>query len=387
LWKHDSRPISFTLVVDDFGVKYVGREHIDHLINALKQAYDLHVDWEGSFMLGMSLKWNYNKRHVDLSMPNYIKKALLKFLHSKPRRHQAQPHPWTPPNYGAKVQYTQPSDPLPILSTKDTKRIQEIVGTFLYYARAVDPTMLVALNDIGSQQSKPTAVTAQHICQFLDYAACNPDAVLRYTASGMILHIHSDGSYLSAPNARSRAAGHFFLTSNPANLKQPAYPPPPPNGAVHTVCKTLRNVMASAAECELGSLFYNCQEAVPMRHALIEMGHPQPATPVQTDNTTALGIVNSSIRQRRSKAMDMRFHWVQDRVNQGQFLVYWAPGKNNMADYFSKHHPASHHQLVRPKYLLACAISQLNSHFSTSKFAQGCDLPELSTQTSGTKIL
>ena len=124
------------------------------------------------------------------------------------------------------------------------------------------------------------------------------------------------------------------------------------NSPIHTVCKTLRNVMASAAEVELGALFYNGQEAIPLRHALIEMGHPQPPTPVATDNTTALGLVTSSIKQRRSKAMDMRFHWMQDRVQQRHFLVYWAPGAENMADYFSKHHLASHHQKMRAKYLL-----------------------------------
>ena len=62
-------------------------------------------------------------------------------------------------------------------------------------------------------------------------------------------------------------------------------------------------------------------------------------------------IVNSSIRQRKSKAMDMRFYWVQDCVQQGQFRVYWEPGRNNKADYFTKHHPPAHHQKVQSEYL------------------------------------
>ena len=159
--------------------------------------------------------------------------------------------------------------------------------------------MLPAINDIGSQQSKPTATTAKRLCQLLDYAASNPDAIIRYTASGMVLHIHSDGSYLSAPCSRSRAAGHFFLSSWPKDITKPDNPPPNSNGPVHTVCKTLRNVMASAAETELGALFYNCQESCALRTALIEMGHPQPPTPVATNNSTAFGIVTSSIKQRR----------------------------------------------------------------------------------------
>ena len=77
--------------------------------------------------------------------------------------------------------------------------------------------------------------------------------------------------------------------------------------------------MASAAEAELGALFYNGQVAEPTRTCLKEMGYPQPSTPIKTDNSTAAGIVNSSIRQKKSKAMDMRFYWVKDRVSQKTF--------------------------------------------------------------------
>ena len=223
-------------------------------------------------MLGMSLKWNYHQRHVDISMPKYIETCLKKFAHPKPSSHQAQPHQWIPPKYGEKVQYAHEPAPSPSLSTRDTKRVQEIVGTLLYYARAVVPTMLPAINDIASQQSQPTQEMARHLCQLLDYAASNPDAIIQYHASGMVLHIHSDGSYFSAPKSRSRAAGHFFLSTWPRDTKKPDNPSPPNNGPVHTVCKTLRHVMASAAEVELGALFYNGQEAVPLRQPLLKWG-------------------------------------------------------------------------------------------------------------------
>jgi hypothetical protein len=84
---------------------------------------------------------------------------------------------------------------------------------------------------------------------------------------------------------------------------------------------------------------------------LKEMGWPQPATPMQTDNSTACGIANDTIKQQQSRAIDMRFYWVQDRTQQGHFDIFWKPGSTNLADYFTKHHPAKHHQLMRPKYL------------------------------------
>ena len=105
--------------------------------------------------------------------------------------------------------------------------------------------------------------------------------------------------------------------------------------------------MASAAEAEYVSLFLNGQAAVPIRTTLIEIHHPQPPTLIQVDNSTAVGIANKSIKQKRSKAMDMRFHWIQDRILQDHFNVIWKPGPTNLGDYHSKHHPTPHHIQVR----------------------------------------
>ena len=73
-------------------------------------------------------------------------------------------------------------------------------------------------------------------------------------------------------------------------------------------CKILQNVMASATESELGSLFVNAQDAAPIRTASIEINHPQPPTLIQVENSTAVGISNKAIKQRTSKAMDMRLY-------------------------------------------------------------------------------
>ena len=198
-------------------------------------------------------------------MPNYSNENMLKkFFHKN--------HPNIKHNHingllqptAKNVQYSHEPTPSPFLSTKDTTCIQHILGILLYYARAVDPTMLPYVNDIASQQAKPTAATTNHLCQLLDYAASNPNATIRFRASGMVLHIHSDGSYLPAHCSRSRAAGHFFLKNWPKDITKPDHPPPPTNGPVFAVCKTLRNVMASVVETELGALFHNGQEAVPL---------------------------------------------------------------------------------------------------------------------------
>ena len=109
--------------------------------------------------------------------------------------------------------------------------------------------------------------------------------------------------------------------------------------------------MSSAVEAELGALFINAKNAVSMRHTLEELGHPQPPTPMQTDNKTAHDLLTKEIMPKALKAMDMRFHWLRCCKAQGQSRYCWRPGTQNLADYFTKHHPASHHKANRPTFL------------------------------------
>jgi hypothetical protein len=153
---------------------------------------------------------------------------------------------------------------------------------------------------------------------------------------------------------QARAAEQRVTFSSVLPHFDPASPPaviPTLNGPIHTMCKIIDVVVGSAAEAEIGAGYLNAQEAVPICTTLRELGHPQPATPMQVDNTTAEGFSNGTMKQKRSKAMDMRWHWLQDRTRQGQFLVYYRPGKDNLADPFTKHHPPDHLVAVTPNFL------------------------------------
>ncbi len=85
------------------------------------------------------------------------------------------------------------------------------------------------------------------------------------------------------------------------------------------------------------------------------MGHPQPKTPIQTDNSTTEGFINSKIQPKCTKSMDMRFEWLKDREAKNQFRFFWRLGKTNLADYFMKHHPPDHHWNVRREFLTRVA--------------------------------
>ena len=123
------------------------------------------------------------------------------------------------------------------------------------------------------------------------------------------------------------------------------------NGAIHIHAGICPNVVASAAEAELGALFYNCQNGKIHRLTLEELGHTQPPTPIHCDNETAVGIANNTVKKQRSRAMEMRYFWIVDQVAQKQFNIAWHPGQENLADYFTKHFDSKHHQQARPWYI------------------------------------
>jgi hypothetical protein len=159
----------------------------------------------------------------------------------------------------------------------------------------------------------------------------------------MILAVHSDASYLSKPKAHSRAGGHFFLSTNTQLLEN--------NGAILNIAHIIKNVMSLVTEAELAALYIMAREAVYIQIILKEVGHKQPPTPMQTDNAMADGVINGEVQPKCTKAMDMQFHWLQDRECQQQFRIYWQPGKLNYADYWTKHHPTVHHRNIHKEFL------------------------------------
>jgi hypothetical protein len=284
LWLHETLPISFTLVVDVFAVKYVGKQHAEHLRDALLRAYKLTTDWTATVYSGMTLKWDYNNRIFDISMPGYVSNVLSRFQHDAPKHPQHNPSLYVTPIYGAKTQYAT-KDETPPLMAQQCLTIQKVTGSVLYYARAVDLTVVMPLNDIATEQTKATEKTQAATNQLLDYLATQPDAIIRYHASNMILHIHSDASYLSVSKARSRLGGLFFLGNK--SPEQDTL-----NGSILNVASVIRNVVASTAESEVGACFHNARTGAPLRVTLTELGQTQPPMPLRTDNSTAFGILN-----------------------------------------------------------------------------------------------
>ena len=172
LFKHISLPIQFTLVVDGFGVKYVGQQSVDHLINALRQDYEINTDWSGSLYCGITLNWNYEGlRYVDTSMPHYVEKQNQKYGHVKSKHRQDTPLQPAQRTYGKYTQKHTPPDESPRLDEAGQKYVQRVVGSYLYYRQAADPPILHAPSVLGSEQADATENTRKKATQFLDYMA------------------------------------------------------------------------------------------------------------------------------------------------------------------------------------------------------------------------
>ena len=205
--------------------------------------------------------------------------------------------------------------------------------------------MLCALTTLVAAQTQGTQMVMDSVVHFLNHCTTHPNSVLWCHKSGMILHTHSDASYLTEPQARSRVGGYHYFGNKLGK------PDPPNQAPVLPITAVMKNVVSSAAEAEIGGTYKNCKEAVILRNTAADLGHPQTTTPVQVDNSTADNFANNKLKQQRSRAIDMRFYWVQDRVKQGQFHIYWAPGSINLADYYTKHFSAADHRRLRGKYL------------------------------------
>ena len=147
----------------------------------------------------------------------------------------------------------------------------------------------------------------------------------------------------------------------------------------------MKTVLASAAEAELGALFINGRAAIHLRYILTSIAHIEPPTPIKTDNTTALGIIKDTVKQKRSKSIDMRYYWIQDKNEDNTFHIFWKPGIQNLGDYFTKHHSPSHHKQMRKHYILSATKQSgmrgcVDTQISTQKDI--CTIPGISLHTS-----
>ena len=211
LFVHVNNGVAFTLVVDDFLIKYSSKAAANHLLNTLRELYEITENFaQTQKYVGITLEHVKENRLIYMSMPGYVQKALTRFNRLNIKGTNS-PILYVPPKYGQFPQEVLPDNPYPPLTDAQKLELQEIIGVFLFYARAVDPLMITAVNKLGCIQAIATTQILEAVDRFMAYASRFSETKLAVRASDMKLYGHSDASYLSEPNSRSRAGGYLFL--------------------------------------------------------------------------------------------------------------------------------------------------------------------------------
>ena len=130
LFKHHTRDIAFTLMVDDFGIEYTNQANVGHLINAVQDKCLFKVDWEAKQYIGFHLNWDYDKHELCTSMEGHVEQALKEFKHSTPKQRYKGPSHIKRPKFGEPVQYVK-LDTSPTLTLEHIKFIQRVTGKIL----------------------------------------------------------------------------------------------------------------------------------------------------------------------------------------------------------------------------------------------------------------
>ena len=185
--------------------------------------------------------------------------------------------------------------------------------------------LLTVKKKISRHKIQKTLKKMQKMKRLLQYVSSHRNIGIRFYASNMILSLLSDASYLSRPRARSVYGTYAYF--GPAHTI---------NGPIACTSKMITNVVSAVSEAELSGGFHAAQDAVQYRRTLHDLGYPQPPTLLRMDNTVAIGLATNTINAKRSKAMDMRYFWIIDRVAQKQFIIQHIPGIWNLADHFTK---------------------------------------------------
>jgi hypothetical protein len=328
LYKHATNGVSFVLVVDDFAVKYLKDDSLNHLVNTLKDAgYELSVDLKASKFCGLDIKYNKREGWIEISCKGYVDKVLHRFRHRKFKK-ESSPMVYVTPNFGEKIQMAK-DDPADTMSPAAILEAQQIIGCVLWYSRMVDAPTLTAVTKCASQLGEARISLEPKLDRLLGHLAAFPNNCVRYYASDMVFRTFSDASYLSETKSRSRAGayGYFGWTNDPHRL----------NGPVLIDSTVLDVVVSSVAEAEYGAAYRAGRHTVWFRIIAAALGFQQDGpTIVYVDNTTAVGLANNTLKIARTKAIDMRFHWLRDRVRQGQLKVLHIPGAQQLADFFTK---------------------------------------------------
>ena len=268
-------------------------------------------------------------------MPGYVEKLLARFAHLDIDKLGGvnSPTVYSPPSYGKSTQ-TPYVDTTTTLSDTDLRTLQEILGGALFLCISVRVDIATAINIVACRQSHPTQLVLAAAIRILRYLKEYPNRGLTFKASDMIIKCHSDASYGSEPGFRSRSGGLYYFGNKNDDMI---------NAPFQVLAAVQKTISASVMEAEYIALFENGQNVIAACNTLLTMGYPQQTVTIFTDNACAVHMANDELKPRRTKALDMRYHWTRQQVRDGKLIIRWIQGADNLADFFTKALPVHLH--------------------------------------------
>lgn len=327
LWTDTTDPtFNFTIIVDDFAIKWHNQASYDRLKSVMDKKYTCTHQPVLRKFAGTTIDYDRSAGTLFVTAPGYLDKVLHEF-----RDWEITPQPtprlYVPPLKGIKGPQQLRDQTSPAVDAASKTRLQSVVGSVLWYARTVDVTFLEAVGALSTEQGAPTEASMTAARHLLGNCAAYPNNGTMYRASDMKLKCCSDASWNSRSKGRSVAGGIWHLGNNDDDSV---------NGNIAAMSSIIDVVCSSAYEAELAAVYMNMQRGEWLRSVLNGLGYPQPVVDVATDNEVAVSFANDTCKLTRSKSIDLRFHWIRDRVRQGHFKVIWVKGIENIADFFTK---------------------------------------------------
>ena len=340
LFKHESRKIVFSLIVDDLGVKYVNNEDIQHLIDAISPRWKVKYNPTGDKYIGMNLKWSYDPENpsVEISNGETVPKSLARFDKDNSIKRRKTPSKYVPPVYGSNDIDTE-IESIAKHVPEMKNFVQSTNGTYLFYGRIIDYSILEQTNTIGQSQGNPTTDTIDQVNHLIGYVKEYPDTKLIIKGNDMQLRVMYDASFMTAHARKSKGGAVYYLanTNDPKELT---------NNIFDVDAFIIPCMCASVAEAEYATAFHSGQKAYFYRNVLDFLNYPQLATPFYGDNKIAIDISNDACKLRKAKAIDKSYHWFRDRCRLKDFESKWICSEDNVADYFTKPLPLSRHKQI-----------------------------------------
>jgi len=277
---------------------------------------------------------------IYASMPHYLPNFFKKIAF------QPTAKPGSPAIYEATHTYSsKPQSPTednsPLGTDADKEYVQTVLGSLGFYGESVCPPIITPTNRIRAQQTAPTLNTMANLQRLLNWTYHNQHVhTLTFFPSNMQSIFHSDASYLNRLHSRSSAGGwHSYGTIDFTGPDDPHKV----NAPIYIMSTTIKQVCSSVMEAETASMFLNAQASLLLRDAAENLGHQQGPTEIVYDNELSGKLVNDDIvKHKRSKVISMHYHWLKDRIADGQFKTTWKPGGHNLADFFTKIVPVHH---------------------------------------------